>query len=197
MLNYYITDYLLKFINFHRIQTICFYFNFNMNDINEVNRILFNKFNKKFAIINSKQYNDDAVFFGFGDSYIESPEYSKINNNHIIINDNNLTKDIFDNIIKYRSINLFPNEYIIKFIFIFNNVKILNESIFSFNSNIINISLPISLEKICDKAFYYTNINNMYLPHNLKHIGYKSFSEMHFLKNIYIPPNIKEFQINL
>lgn len=65
MLNYYITDYLLKFINFHRIQTIWFYLNFNMNDINEVNRIFFNKFNKKFAIINSKQYNDDAVFIKY------------------------------------------------------------------------------------------------------------------------------------
>lgn len=187
-MNVYMIDNLLKYIYFTDIQIICYILDIDISNIKSVNRILFKKFNKNFIVINSNQYDNDNF------KYIENMTDKNINNNHIIINDNSLTPEIFLNILLHRYQKYFNKnnkDYIVKFVFILNNVVKLNENIFEDNNSIISVSLPITLKRISNNSFKNTNIKKIYLPFNLKYIGYNSFSDMYNLKKINIPYNIK------
>ena len=75
-------------------------------------------------------------------------------------------------------------------------VKVLPHSAFDFAKNLVDISLPSTLEEIGNNAFCATSISSIKLPDGLKVIGMEAFAECDNLKSIVLPDSITTMGTN-
>ena len=155
----------------------------------------------EFAIQNELSINDDiTIYAGYDNDYTSIFDYEVINNEVRLI------KLKYENIVNEiqipKTIDLYPVTIIGEnFAYIddpwacdeidtikFDQdscVKIIENNAFYDLSQLVNCSLPDTIEKIGDYAFFCTQIKTLILPKNLKSIGNYAFAFCINLENVY------------